>query len=180
VVFKMFDQKTMSGTRWFAVRVKSNHERVVATSLAARDLDTCVPMCLARPGRRKEHKSVALFSGYVFCSFDPKALLPVLTVPGVVNIVSRGRVPEEVDPEEMLAVRRLEAVGLASYPYPYLAAGQRIRVIRGPLGGVEGALIREKGQDRLVISVSLLRRSVVAEVERWWVEPLAEPKRAAA
>jgi hypothetical protein len=71
----------------------------------------------------------------------------------------------------MAAIQQLTASGLISEPYPYLQVGQRVCIREGPLEGVEGLLLRERGRDRLVISVSLLQRSLIAEVERSWVEP---------
>jgi transcription antitermination factor NusG len=103
--------------------------------------------------------------------FDASAPLAVLTVPGVVAIVCCGRTPEPVDPSEMRAVQRLAASGLVSEPYPHLRVGERVCLTAGPLEGVEGLLIREHGIDRVVITVSLLQRSILAEVERGWVEP---------
>jgi transcription antitermination factor NusG len=123
---------------------------------------------------KSRNKERALFPGYIFSCFDAAALLPIIVVPGVVNVVGRGPVPEPLDPAEILALRKLAESGLASEPWPWLRAGQRVRVFEGPLEGVEGILVRESGQDRLVISVSLLLRSVIAEVDRRSVEPVNE------
>ena len=159
---------------WFAVRVKSNCERTVTSSFTAKGFDVCLPLCRPRRPSRRKVADVPLFSGYVFCCFDSAALLPIVTVPGVVGIVCCGRTPEPVDPSEMRAVQTLAASGIISEPYPYLEVGQRVRISEGPLEGVEGLLLRERGVDRLIISVSLLQRSVIAEVERRWVEPAVE------
>jgi hypothetical protein len=84
-----------------------------------------------------------------------------------------------VDPTEMRAIQQLSSSGLTSEPYPYLQVGQPVCIREGPLEGVEGLLVRERGSERLVISISLLQRSVIAEVERRWVEPLLWTKSAA-
>lgn len=156
---------------WYAVRVMSNRERVVAGFLNGKGIEACVP--LYAPGlyahaRRKER---VLFPGYVFCSFDASRLLPIVTVPGVVGVVCSGRKPAAVEPHEMRAIMRLMESGLPSEPYPYLSVGERVRVRSGPMTGVEGVLIREGRHDRIVISVSLLMRSVMVEIERALVEP---------
>ncbi len=116
----------------------------------------------------------ALFPGYVFCRFDPLELLPIKTVPWVIDIVSRGRVPVAVDEDEMRGIQLLAASGLPSQPRTYLSVGERVEVREGPLEGVKGILIRERGQERLIISVSLLLRSVIVEVDRTWVTPLVQ------
>ncbi len=165
---------------WYAIRVMSNCERAVVTSLSGKGFDVCLPLC-KQPGRpRQKAKEKALFPGYVFCCFDPSILLPVVTVPHVVSVVGRGRTPEPVDRTEMRMVQLLAASGVTAEPYPHLRTGDRVRISEGPLEGVEGFVVREQGRDRLVISVSLLQRSVAAEVERGSVEPLVMFARSAA
>jgi transcription antitermination factor NusG len=140
-------------------------------ALRSKGFDVCLPLYRPRRISTRGAKEFALFPGYVFCCFDSTSLLPVQTVPGVAGIVCCGRTPEPVDQVEMRAVQQLTASGVISEPYPYLQAGQSVRISEGPLEGVEGLLLRERGADRLVISVSLLQRSVIAEVDRGWVEP---------
>jgi transcriptional antiterminator NusG len=165
---------------WYAVRVRSNYERVVAAGLRSKGFDICLPLCRPKPSSAKKNKDIALFRGYVFCCFDASIPLQIVTVPGVVGIVCCGRTPEPVDAMEMLAVQKLADSGVVSEPYPYIQVGQRVCLREGPLEGVEGLLLRERGTERLVISVSLLQRSIVAEVERRWVEPSVVSARPAA
>jgi transcription termination/antitermination protein NusG len=50
--------------------------------------------------------------------------------------------------------------------HPYLREGQRVRVMRGLLSGVEGVLVGGKAnKGRLVLSVELLQQSVAVEVD---------------
>jgi transcription antitermination factor NusG len=170
VEYKSLAEEGDDALEWFAVRVRSHCEWVVAASLKIKGFDVCLPLCRPFDRSKSRIKEIALFPGYVFCRFNRRVLLPILTVPNVVNIVSYGRIAQAVDPQEMLAIQKLAASGLTSAPHVYLNAGQRILVRNGPLEGVEGILVRDKGQDRLVISISLLLRSVIAEVDRSWVE----------
>ena len=174
------ESNTTNGqSNWFAVRVMSNCERTVKRSLGAKGFDVCLPLYRPRRSPRRLPAEVAVFPGYVFSRFDAAVLLPIVTTPGVVGIVCCGRTPEPVDSTEMKAVQQLAASGLVSEPYPYVQVGQRVFIREGPLEGVEGLLLREHGNDRLVISVSLLQRSVIAEVDRHWVEPLVLVRSAA-
>jgi transcription termination/antitermination protein NusG len=170
VEYESLVEERENSKQWFAVRVRSNCEWIVAASLKVKGFDICLPRCRPADRSKSRIKETALFPGYVFCCFDRRVLLPILTVPKVVDIVSCGRVPQAVDPKEMLAVQKLAASGFVTLPHAYLDAGQRVVINNGPLEGVEGILIRDKGQDRLVISISLLLRSVTAEVDRNWVE----------
>ena len=159
---------------WYAIRVMSNRERAVASLLQGRGFPVSLPLCRSRrngTGRRRES---VLFPGYLFCSFDSNVLLPIISVPGVVHVVCRQRVPVAVDPVEMDAVRKLAEAGLSAEPCAWIAIGERVRVREGPMAGVEGTLAREGNRDRIVISISLLMRSVMVELDRSAVESIAD------
>jgi len=159
---------------WYAVRVMSNRERAVASLLEGRGFPVSVPLCRSRrngTGRRKES---VLFPGYLFCSFNPDILLPIISVPGVVHIICRQRVPVPVDPVEMDSVRRLADAGLHAEPCAWIAVGERVRVREGPMAGLEGTLAREGNRNRIVISISLLMRSVMVELDRSAVEGIGD------
>jgi transcription antitermination factor NusG len=113
----------------------------------------------------------ALFPGYIFCRLDVEQRLPVLTTPGVEYIISQENIPQEIPDNEIEGIRRAVEDGKAK-PWPYLKVGDRVRVSTGSFAGVEGLLVSEKGTDRLVLSVSLLQRSVAVEIDRLWVQPL--------
>jgi transcription antitermination factor NusG len=170
--FNLTEAAMIAPVPWYAVRVMSNRERTVASLLQGKGFAISLPLCRSRrngTGRRKES---VLFPGYLFCSFNPAVLLPIISVPGVVHIICRERVPVAVDPAEMEAVQRLADAGLESEACPYIGIGQRVRVCGGPMAGVEGILAREGTRNRLVISVSLLMRSVMVELERSVVESI--------
>jgi len=155
---------------WYAIRVMSNRERAVASLLEGKGFQVSLPLYRSRRNGTGRHKRSVLFPGYLFSSFDPNVLLPILSVPGVVHIVCRQRTPVPVDPSEMDAVRRLADAALDSQPCAWIAIGERVRVREGPLAGVEGILAREGTRDRIVISISLLMRSVMVELDRSAVE----------
>lgn len=159
---------------WFAVRVRSNHERVVAAYLRNHDYEEFSPSYKTerRWSDRKKEIDQFLFPGYVFCRLDPAARLPVLKAPGVVDLVGFGKVPAPIPDSEIEAIRRMVQSGLLVMPWPFLELGNRVLIERGPLAGVEGILDEVKGKCRLIVSVNLLQRSVSAEVERSWVRPL--------
>jgi len=158
---------------WYVVRVKANAERKVAQGLCARGMDVFLPMQV-RPGGRKgtTRIEIPLFPGYVFAQFDCRAALSVLMCPGVVHILCRGSVPEPVDPVEMHAVQSVTRLARSVEPLPAFAVGQKVRISGGPLADVHGIVLRDIGRDRLVVSISLLKRSIVAEVQREWIENL--------
>ena len=117
-----------------------------------------------------------LFPGYLFCSFDLNRRLPILTTPGVLHILGLGKEPIAIDQREVDALWTTVRSGVVVSPWPFLRVGERVEVIRGPLTGVEGVVNQIKGACRLVVSVSLLQRSVAAEIEREWIQPVSRPK----
>jgi len=113
-----------------------------------------------------------LFPGYVFCQFNPHDRLPILVTPGVISIVGRGKVPVPVEDAEISAIQTLLVSGIQAEPWPFLEIGQKVRIESDSLRGLEGILIHFKGNDRIVLSVSLLRRSVALEIDRASVRPI--------
>jgi len=114
-----------------------------------------------------------LFSGYLFCRFNPENRLPVLTTTGVVGVLGVARVPACIPEAEIENVRRVVEYGHSVERMPYVS-GQTIRLLDGPLRGVEGVVIEVKKKNRIVVSINLLQRSVSAEIEaNWQVVPAA-------
>ena len=159
---------------WFALRVRTNFERIVSTQLVGRGIEEFSPSYRVERqwSDRKQLLDKALFPGYVFCRLNPENRMPAISVPGVMDIVKIGRNPAEIPEEEILRVRRLVNSGLAAIPWPFLSVGDTVVIERGPLEGLEGILLREKSKCRLVVSIGLLQRSVSAEIDRNWVRPV--------
>jgi hypothetical protein len=101
----------------------------------------------------------------------------------VVSVVGRGRIPVPIEDSEIAAIQTVVSSGFHAEPWPYLEIGQRIRIedeaLNSSLNGLEGILINFKGRQRIVVSVSLLRRSVALEIDRSRVRPTT-PMRAVA
>ena len=152
---------------WFAIWVKGRSEQNVAAHLRSRGLDPYLPTYVERRqwSDRIRVSEMPLFPGYLFCRFDPLDRLPILTAPGVIQILGAGKTLLPVHEDEMQAIQAITSSGLAKRPWPYLQVGQRVRIGTGPLRGVEGILIEIRGGHRLVVSVELLRRSVAVEVD---------------
>jgi transcription antitermination factor NusG len=112
-----------------------------------------------------------LFAGYVFCRFCFHDRFVVLNTRGVIRILGAGSIFSPVSEDQIADLRVITASGLAALPHPYLAPGDMVRVERGPLAGVRGMVLRNKGFTSLVVSVEILQRSVVVEVESDVVQP---------
>ncbi len=160
---------------WYAVHVQSKFERVASTLLHDKGYQEFLPLYRAkrRWSDRMKEMELPLFPGYLFCRIDVgQGVLPILTTPGVVRIVSAGKTPVAVEEREIESIQAVLRSGLAALPWPGLAAGSRILVEHGPLTGVEGTVIDLNKKARLIVSVSLLQRSLAVEVEREWIRPI--------
>jgi transcriptional antiterminator NusG len=160
---------------WYALHVRPRFENYVQTNLVHKGYEAFSPTYVSRRRWSDRTKAITLplFPSYVFCRFDVHSRLPILTTPGVNFVVGMGRSPISVDPQEITAVRNVLDSGVATRPWPYLKAGELVRIETGPLEGLTGIVVRTKGSQRLVISVSLLMRSVSVEIDRVNVKPLA-------
>ncbi len=159
---------------WFAIKVKANREAVTAVALRGRGYGEFVPMYRRRrpwSNRIREMQS-PLFPGYVFGRFDAWNRLPVLMIPGVVGIVGIGRTPAPIDDAEIEALQAVVRSGAAAEPWPFLRSGDRVLLAAGPLRGMEGLFVSQKNEYRLVVSVTLLQRSIAVVIDRRWVVPV--------
>lgn len=162
----------MTDLCWFALQVRQRSEKLVAASLEAKEYEVFLPLYHSRRywSDRIKELQLPLFDGYVFCRLSMQRRLPVLMIPGVLRLVGMGKLPVPVGDQEIAALQAVVRSGVAAEPWPHWTAGEPIRIDRGPLRGVEGTLVEVKGFERLVVSVSLLHRSVAVEIDRDWVD----------
>lgn len=152
---------------WYAIRTKSRHEKLVRDQLDKQGIEPLLPTVkrLSQWKDRKKEVEVPLFSGYCFVRFSQQEKLPVQKVAGVVEIVGSGSRPEPIPEEEIDALRRLMTSVLPYDPHPYLHEGMKVEVIRGPLQGIQGILLRKEKRHRLVIGVHLIQQAAAVEID---------------
>lgn len=163
---------------WFALAVKPHHDQKVATHLFHKGYEMFVPVYRSRRfwSDRVKELDLPLFPGYVFCRFDSdRNLGPVVTTPGVVHILGSGSHPEPIDEAEIKAIQTIVASRLQSGPWPYMREGCRVAIRRGPLVGLEGLVITVKSSTQLIVSVSLLSRSIAVALDPAWLSVTHEP-----
>lgn len=161
--------------QWYALYVHAKSESRVAAALRAKGYEDFPALyCGERKwADRVKAADFPLFPGYVFCRFDPnERLLPILTIPSVMRVLSAGSVPIAIPDEEIAAIQAIVRSGLPSRSVPLVDVGDRVLIEDGPLKGIEGIVVRADKQYRLAVSVELLRRSVVVDMERQWAKPI--------
>ena len=168
----------LDGSAWWALYTRHQHEKVVAEMLVAKGFDIFLPLyeSTRRWKDRKKVLSLPLFPCYLFVRGGLDRRLQVVTTPGVHMVLRRGDQVAIVPEQEIEAIQRAVTGAFRVEPHPFLKCGTRVRVIRGPLEGVRGILVRKKNLCRLVLSVDMLAQSVAVEVEAWDVEPCVDPE----
>jgi len=158
---------------WFAIAVKPRHEKKVAYVLDTKGYETFVPLYKHRHRRVSGVRDfeLPLFPGYVFSRFDLLKRLPVVVTPGVNRILGVGATPTPVDPEEITSLRTALDKALSAKTLPFFHAGNKVRICEGPLQGIDGVVVLVRGTLRIVLSITLLQRSVLVEVDSSWLVP---------
>ena len=160
----MLDQQTDGSCGWFALAVKPRFERAVARTLEMKGYEALLPVYRKQHGNgsHSPDTELPLFPGCVFCRFDVRHRLPVLTTPGVIEVLGAGNVPVPLADSEITPLRMAIQAHLPLQPFPFVHLGQRLRIGSGALAGIEGIVMSFKQTLRLVISVTLLAEVGVA------------------
>jgi transcription antitermination factor NusG len=156
---------------WFAILARTGREKSATLLLENNGYECYLPTIkITRQwSDRLKEIELPLFPGYLFCRMNSHDRLPVLTTPGVVQIVGVGKSPIPIEEQEIAAIQRVGKSGISIMPWPYLQVGNVARIENGPLRGLSGIVIRIKSGLKLVLSVSLLQRSVAVEIDRSWI-----------
>lgn len=156
-----------NGLHWYALRTRSRHEKLVRDQLDKQGIEPLLPTVkrLSQWKDRKKEIEVPLFSGYCFVRFSQREKTPVQKVTGVVEIVGSGSRPEPIPEQEIDALRRLMTSVLPYDPHPYLHEGMSVEVVRGPLQGIQGILLRKEKRHRLVLGVRLIQQAAAVEID---------------
>jgi transcription antitermination factor NusG len=157
---------------WFALYTKHQHEKKTAEKLSAKGLEVYVPLYqAARQWKdRTALLSLPLFPGYVFLRTDFLDKTAILSTPGVFFLVESAGHACPIEDSEIESIRRINHTDAKVEPHPYLVRGDSVRIKKGPLEGISGILTRLKNECRIVLSVSLLRRSLSMEIDSSNVE----------
>lgn len=159
--------------QWFALVVKPRFDKAVGRTLEAKGYQTLVPTYRKYHtyGARSKITELPLFPGYVCCRFDMNSSLPILSTPGVIRVIGTRSVPTPLSEIEINALQAAMRAHLPVQPFPFVSAGQRVRITSGILAGIEGIVLGPKPKLRLVLSITLLQRSVLLEIDQDQVSP---------
>jgi transcriptional antiterminator NusG len=162
--------------KWHALWTRSNCEQIVHDALQAKGFEVFLPKVdvWSRRAGRGQLAPAPMFPGYLFLrrAMNKQTYIEVRRVSGLVAILGErwDRLAVVPDPD-IAAIQQALRANLPVLPHPFVAAGQRVRIARGPLIDVEGFLVRATpAKGLLVISIEMLHRSVAVEVDCTFVE----------
>ena len=152
---------------WYALWTRSRHEKLVVRELTTRRVEAFLPTILRWSVWKDRRKQIdwPLFPGYCFARFDPATRFAILNCLGVVTIVSFSGELAPIPDSEIEGIRRLVNSDLRYDPCPFIREGTRVEVVRGPLSGVVGRLVRKGSHAHLVLSVEVVNQAVSVQVD---------------
>lgn len=153
---------------WYSVQTAYRCEHRVAAALATKGFETYLPV-LREVHQWKDRRKlieVPAFSGYLFVHYEPslRNRVRVLETSGIVRLLGGNHAPSRIPDVEIEAVRRTLGSGVACNRCDALIPGTLVRVMRGPLAGVQGRLVRIKNSLRLVVAISVFSQAISAEL----------------
>jgi transcription antitermination factor NusG len=167
---------SVESPQWYAVHTSAQRERRVASYLLQAGVEQFLPVYQNR--RRWKDRVVTietpLFTGYVFVRIALLEKLRVLNAPGVARFVSQNGKPAVIPEEDIERVRSGLVKG--AIPHPYLTVGRRVTVVRGPLAGTSGILVRKKNNLRVVVCIDSIARAMAIEISEADVQPIHNPR----
>jgi transcription antitermination factor NusG len=171
-------ENLLCDSSWYALHTRHQHEKIVDRILINKGFDTFLPLYSTTHNWKDRTKSLSLplFPCYVFLRGGIERRLQIITTPGIHGVVSSGGRPAVIPDLEIEAIRRAVESGARVEAHPFLKCGNWVRVMCGPLTGVEGILVRKKNISRLVLSVEILGTAAAIEVSAFHVEPLNSPR----
>ena len=161
--------------RWYAIHVRSRHEFQIFDRLKLKGIEAFLPTVekLRKWKDRKKLITFPLFPGYLFVRIteDARNMLEVLKIRGVVNMIcTLPGEPAPIPDEQINTLQKLVENSEALDPYPYLTEGQNVRIIKGPMAGIDGILVEKLDKHFLVLSVDVLQQGVALTINAADVE----------
>ena len=163
---------------WYEIYTRSRHEKLVASTLQAKGFDVLLPIHQVKRQlsfRRHRLLALPLFPGYVFAHFvcNARNYHCIKVSDGVVSIVGGQNSPTSIPESQIEMVRKIMQIGACCHPTAYLRRGDPVDVTAGPLAGLRGRFIRQKGKGWLVLTLDMLNRSILVEIDAGLLGKLA-------
>jgi len=169
------DPNTKISKSWYALYVKSRHEKCVHSELQQKGIESSLPLTIVTRqwSDRRKKVEVPLFRGYVFVKIDIKnEKLPVLTTSGVVKFVTFNNITVPIPEDQMYWLQQMIASDLLLSQEQDFPIGTEIDVMFGPLKGLRGRVKQKNSETRLVVWFDAIMQGVSVEIDPTWLTPV--------
>jgi transcription antitermination factor NusG len=169
--------RTRAYAPWVALQIRPKMERTVAEHLGYRGYEHFLPLRRRGGAVERPDTDTPVFPGYLFCRYSENAAGTIISTPGVTRIVSFGGKPAWIDDDEIAALQQATACHLTIVPLPSFVPGTPVVIAKGPLQGIRGIVVSIDDKRYLVVSITMLGRSVAVELHPEYVRshyPAAE------
>ena len=162
---------------WYAVYVKSRHEKKVVEQLQEKEIQHYLPLKkeVRQWSDRKKLVELPLFTGYVFVKIHPSMQVPVLETYGTVAFIKFAGKLVPIREEEIDSVKTVEkyGIGLRQENIDF-GLEDRVRVTSGPCRGLEGYIVHQKKSNRFVVIIDSLKLGASVEIEQESLEKVKD------
>lgn len=161
----------LNNEHWFALQTKPNCEQAVVAHLQVANITHFFPTYQIKRQRfsREVLLSAPLFPGYVFTHISWTGGPRLYKIPGIVRVVGTNKTPMPIDDSEIDGIRRVVSQSADVSPWVYPQPGQQVHLTNGPLRGISGVYVNDKGKGKMVVSVDMLCRSIAIVVRHDWL-----------
>ncbi|MBN1803947.1 MAG: UpxY family transcription antiterminator [Sedimentisphaerales bacterium] len=151
--------------QWWVVHTKSRNEKALAHDLISKSISYFLPMSwkVRRKSRRTLRSLLPLFNGYLFFCGRENDRVELLKTNRVAHLIEVSDQQKLLD--ELVQIDQALRSGAPLTPHKYIKAGQKCRVIAGPLMGLEGIVVRSKNETRLVLQIDMLGQAASVEID---------------
>ncbi|MFQ5674893.1 MAG: UpxY family transcription antiterminator [bacterium] len=158
---------------WYALYTRSRFEKIVAEELEDRGVAHFLPLVpkLRHWKDRKKMVKMPIFPGYVFVRIDLAERIKVLRARGAVRLVGFNGKPSPIPEEQIESVRRLLRYPDRVEVAPYFVAGDPVEITAGPLSGLSGRIIENRGKTRFLVGIDIIQQAISIEVDAAWLKP---------
>lgn len=154
--------------KWYAIYTKANNEKKVFDHLKEDAIECYLPLkkTLRQWSDRKKWIDVPLFRCYVFVKVSYIEFFRALKIPGVVYYVSFGGEPQSIPDNQIEYIQRMAEQKDRDIEVSFnnIKKGSEAEILIGPLKGLQGEVVRLKGQNRLVIRLMSMGLCVHANI----------------
>ena len=163
----IFSRDDLNHPAWYALYTVVRHEKVVNTTLEKKNIDSFLPMrkVVNRWKDRKKEIQIPLFPGYLFIHATRDEIYTSLNTRSVVRVLGNSNGPTSIPNLQIEELKKILENDMVFNTHSLITLGKEVIVKQGPLEGFKGKVIEKRGSYKLILSLDLIKRSVLVEID---------------